>query len=664
MCEYIVGLSVDKVQTFLTEVIHSHVQEKEAEEETLRRIINSSNQISKDFFKSVCNQFPEADEKKLMKCSGVFIFRSSQAEEKLKEKLNDLFVQYYRQSNGQKLLRWTYFPAGNMNNIVAIQQAKKELKEAKSLNRIIENNQETLFKFQDIVETEEKNYTAVRKEKEKEYQAFVENVSALRIGKEKDGVRFRIAVIKADLDGMGKMFQEIIDESEYTKISNILNKIISLEGLHTAAGKYAPADRPGWMFPLYIAGDDIFFAVAIEDMIRGINVCRELMQSVNKEIEESGINNRKLGVSVGVEITFNKEPIRYYMERVEAQLKYAKRCGVPSIIKGLLIMKISICNLVFFYIDEKKKKEEKERLKKKETARRKTASEIDQQLQNIPVWNYFVHDVKFLNHMRNTDDECSRLLGQTNFFYTLLEDITDETVHKDNVKYLNHVLYHLEPKYFDHPDWQLQQAELILNYTLLKQLYYRDNNGFKIGLDEKTKMRFETYLRLLILFTDIRFQIFPDEIKELQIRDKQKVEIKKILFSKPREYLYKHCLRGKTPELTETFVKEISMSGIHKKGYQKISLERSAFFRLRTIKAENLEKAADIIEIHNPASEDEREKIAKHNEERMKNGKLPNRLYFDRNKMMKTAKKSEEWTSDYIDSLMLFFSYNEMFIKF
>ena len=108
MSEYIVGLSVDKVQTFLTEVIHSHVQEKEAEEETLRQIINSSDQISKDFFKSVCDQFPEAEKNTLMKCSGVFIFRSILSEEKLEKNLNDLFVQYYRQSNGQKLLRWTY----------------------------------------------------------------------------------------------------------------------------------------------------------------------------------------------------------------------------------------------------------------------------------------------------------------------------------------------------------------------------------------------------------------------------------------------------------------------------------------------------------------------------------------------------------------------------
>lgn len=48
-------------------------------------------------------------------------------------------------------------------------------------------------------------------------------------------------------------------------------------------------------------------------MLRGVNVCRQLMQNVNSEIEKKGISGKKLGMSLGVEITFNKEPVRYYM---------------------------------------------------------------------------------------------------------------------------------------------------------------------------------------------------------------------------------------------------------------------------------------------------------------------------------------------------------------
>ena len=58
----IVALSVDKVQTFLTEIIHSHIQEKQTEEDTLQGIINASDQISKNFFESVQKAFPEKKE--------------------------------------------------------------------------------------------------------------------------------------------------------------------------------------------------------------------------------------------------------------------------------------------------------------------------------------------------------------------------------------------------------------------------------------------------------------------------------------------------------------------------------------------------------------------------------------------------------------------------
>ncbi len=71
MVEQIVALSVDKIQTFLTEVIHSHVQEKQTEDATLKGIRNSSYQISNGFFKSIQDTFPESDKDVLLECSGV-----------------------------------------------------------------------------------------------------------------------------------------------------------------------------------------------------------------------------------------------------------------------------------------------------------------------------------------------------------------------------------------------------------------------------------------------------------------------------------------------------------------------------------------------------------------------------------------------------------------
>ena len=49
---------------------------------------------------------------------------------------------------------------------------------------------------------------------------------------------------------------------------------VSLEGLYKAASNDKQKRKQRWLFPFYIAGDDIFFAVAVEDLISGINICK------------------------------------------------------------------------------------------------------------------------------------------------------------------------------------------------------------------------------------------------------------------------------------------------------------------------------------------------------------------------------------------------------
>ena len=292
--------------------------------------------------------------------------------------------------------------------------------------------------------------------------------------------------------------------------------------------------------------------------------------------------------------------------------------------------------------------------------------ELDCQMQNVPVWNYFISDVKFLNYLRTAGGACSESLGKPNFFYTLLEDITDEEIKKDNVKYINHVLYRLEPRYYEHSDVELRQAELVLNTSLIRQLYLRDESGFRLAAEcqnKNIKIRFETYLRLMILFSDIRFRIFKTDTEEDDEKRKiiseayknKKAEIRRLLFSKPREYLYNTCLNARSEELTSVLVRRVSQG--RKSGYQKVSLERSAFFRMKYVSGE---KVAEIIELHNSL---EKEKIEEINKKRKAEKKLPNRLYFDKQKMIETIKTSSAWTPDYVDSLMLFYSYNEMFMK-
>lgn len=675
MSEQIVALAVDKIQTFLTEVIHSHVQEKQAEEATLRKILSSSYQISRGFFEEIQNAFPEDVKEVLLQCSGVYIFRCALSESQLEERLNALFVKFYLKSQGQKLIRWVYFPSCGLNNIAAIKKAKNNLKQAKNWNRILEKNQNLLFSFNQIQEDKDKGWKNYFNEDS--YPAFARDINAL-YQKEKEENRFRIVVIKADLDGMGALFKGIHNFEDYQNISRILNDEISLDGLHRAARKSADERKQGWLFPFYIAGDDIFFAVAIEDMICGINVCRQLLETVKDKIEKSG-NTTKLSLSVGVEISFNRQPIRFYIDMVEKQLKNAKSETAPDALKPFSRMKISISNLTFFDIDYQQTKKRKELLKCEKKKNKyccncenyKERSEINMALQNVPVWDFFTNDLKLLSYIRSKESGCSDMLGKANFFYTLLENITSEEVRRDNIKYMNHILYHLMPEHFEDYNQKVKEAEILLNSALLRQLYKKNENGVEINLEKNAKKRFETYLRLILLFSDSRFQISQKKAEEVSGKryKERKEDICRYLFKQPRKYLYEMCLKEKNPELTKIFLEEVSkkikINGktVFKAGYKRLDLEKSMFFRLRDVEHISTEKAADMIEQRNPSTKERYEKLQELNKKREEEDKLPNHLFFDRDRFCNLAAKAGQWNPDFIDSLMLFYQYNELVMK-
>ena len=71
-----------------------------------------------------------------------------------------------------------------------------------------------------------------------------------------------------------------------------------------------------------------------------------------------------------------------------------------------------------------------------------------------------------------------------------------------------------------------------------------------------------------------------------------------------------------------------------------------------------------MIEIHNPSTEEEKTRLRALNEERRKEGKLPSRLFFEKEYFCKIAKRTGKWTPDFVDSLMLFYEYNELVMQF
>ena len=66
-----------------------------------------------------------------------------------------------------------------------------------------------------------------------------------------------------------------------------------------------------------------------------------------------------------------------------------------------------------------------------------------------------------------------------------------------------------------------------------------------------------------------------------------------------------------------------------------------------------------MIELRNSFTEKE---IQQANNTRIEKKKLPRRLYFDKEKFKDLANE-ENWTPEFVDSLMLFYRYNELVME-
>lgn len=664
MNKYIVALSIDKVQSYLTVAINAHVQEKQTEDGTLKSIIKSSREISGNFFDMIEEAFYGCEAQRLLYCSGVYIFTCVLPKEDIINRLNRLFVDYYINSNGQKLLRYVHFNADGYDEINAIQRAKKLLKQSKPFNKIIERNREKLFSF---CKAEKPDEPSTRSKED--YPMFAKDINALFRPEEAENKNhFRIAVIKADLDGMGDTFKKISSYDVYSKISKILYDSVSLQGLHRAAEDCAH-NREQWLFPFYIAGDDVFFAVFAADMLKGIEVCRKMLESINGQLSHVD-ESYTLSMSMGVELTFNRQPIRYYLEMVEEQLKHAKQAGCPENLKEFLGAKISIGAMTFLDIDYNKFKEHKKALNDNKK------SDLNCEINSVPVWSFFTNDMNTLLYIKR-NNECNKYLGTSGFFYSLLEKLTDKKICSNNTKYINNVLYHLLPKHLDSSIPQCREQELLLNASILRQICIKKKKekdkkkgkGYEIMVYDETKQRLETYLRLMLLFSDIRFDISKSiKTEENLLRSESIINAKKILLTKIPPYLYENLRNNR---LRDFFIKSDSFTlpadkdnksrrnNVKIQYYRTVRIEKAMFFRLRDTSAE---KAAEMLSLYSAIKRTEdicSDKSSDSDE------KPVYRMPFDRDGFLREAKKNTyAWNQDFVDSLMLFYQYNEMVGKY
>lgn len=655
MTELVVALSIDKVQAFLTEVIHAHTQEKQAEGETLSKIRSASREISEGFTAAIDREFDGERGQVLLACSGVYIFTSTLPEAAVRERINRLFTRYYLQSGGQKQLKGVCFPRGDLCEIKLIQEAKKRLKENKGFCELIEANRNVLFSFQKLDERK----ATVEKEDFPQFAEAINNLFCKEKSEEdynSNSNHFRIAVIKADLDGMGHVFSEARDYDEYRAISKTLNDLISLRGLHEAAQNCGMAQKENWLFPFYIAGDDIFFAVEITNLINGINVCRELLRQINVQLSQLP-KPQKLSLSIGVDITFNREPVRYYMERAEEQLSCAKKADALKELAGYCNGKIAIFDMVYYDVD----------LAKHNETKNDGSLAFDREKGNTAFWQYLLNDLCFLHSIRVGQHGQNEKLGSSSFFNALLKRLTEQAIQSDNIKYINCLFYHLLPKYHDSLGTTFYHQELALYCNIMRQIdrlkvdrKQPTQNKHYLSVDADAKRRLEAYLRMMLLFSDHRFDLSKSiEGSEPHPNGYNESLVRGLLFNRSREFLFHSVLRKNSLALLDVFVKRNVNDFIPY--YQVLKIERSMFFRLRDTKRVSAEKAAAMIGLGNPLTIKE---VRDHNEARENLNKLPNRMFFAKDKFETLAQDANKWTPDFVDSMMLFYAYNEAGIQF
>lgn len=667
---YVVAFSIDKVQVALFHVIKAHEQEKQKNKDTLSSIKRVSEEISTEFINKINEAFSMNNNNEaitrfsLLECSGVYIFTINESEENIQRISDLLFKKYYLESNGEVLINYTFFQTESSDKLFQIKKAKELLKNPTTQSDIIRNNLSLLFEFQ------EKELITSKRPNNMASKSFVETIDDLipqradKTKKSDESIQkdelTRIAIVKADLDGMGDLFAGLSDFEKYQEVSKILHETVSLKYLDQAAYMI---DNCEWVYPFYVAGDDIFFAVSIVNIFKAIELCNKMAEDINQSLSDRNSNRMKLQritMSIGIEVATTTQPIRYYLERVEKQLSLSKKEKTSSKdynqLNDVLRSIISICNYTLYDVDVDKFKKLKadSKANRKDVALRKCVDAYN----NVKVFAYFLNDLKlFITALK--EEAITK-----HYLYTLQEKISRLKLvsdGKDKYKYFNTLAYHFLPDQFN--DSNLSQKSInrhkynmVCAHKILINSLTRNpkSNQPKFILDYSEEIRDRTinYIRLILLLTDIRFSVYLPDVRLDVIKNEEVIEATKIVVFRIQRNLYD----GLTSKLRSVFIKKENVGKVSR--IYKIPIEKAMFFKIRDTNKYLPDKIADMIEIK--ASRRRNQKNALEQDNNQENKQV---FLFDRTAFLKNAKGL--WTTEFVETLMLFYEYHklEMTIK-
>lgn len=556
-----IAIAVEKVQRYIFQVIDKN----QADEKMLRNIISASDNVAKNILKEIETEFnlndqQSGDKDKILWISGKVVFRSEQPEEEIKIKLKRLYQKIYADYQGDIFLNYVAFsiPDYKKDNMEILRQAERLLKESTTKSQVIKDNSEVLFSFKEL----DSKYPNQLFEDKNDKNVFLTNMDDLvvsDINHETDSSDGKIAVVKADINNLGRIMKEINDNyNTYLQVSKLLSKKISMYTLSKMVinSKQPEEELEKTILPFYVAGDDIFYAVRINALFESIKVLHNMIKDINQELKEIQGESGKIELSIAIGAVFvnNHQPIRYYSQMVEKELSVAKKNMKEQ--KSLnSVVGISMAGNLFYIYKEGLGHGEND--------------------------GFF----RFCNEVGELKEMMEEKIFTRTSLHNLLMNLETE---KDKDKQMLYALYYLKPNLRTGDIGNTQEnKELYFKYYLLCHLVEEKRDG-KNGderyfVSEKINDILIPKLKLILLFLKEQYsdKFGKAEIKKYIVLSNeadaadQKRRIRSVMFHKPINHILKVIEKNNIESMF--FKKDIK----GKVFYKNANFDISMFFRAK-----------------------------------------------------------------------------------
>ncbi len=560
MSKYVVAISVEKIQKYIYSILDDRDVIKQRDKGTLKSIIVASNAVYSQIDKIIKKEFTIKEENKILWISGKFIFTTETNEEGIKSILNEIFRDVYLKYSGNIFLNYALLEYDQVNGkFEAIKKSIEKLKKNTLKTRLILQNHDILFEMNKV-----KKLTVEDKDELPDYMnVYVGDMDSLVDYKdtEKDGTNGKIAIVKADINDLGQFFMENKDYDRYIRVSNYFKGTISLEYF---AKKLKERNLCKKVLPIYIAGDDIFYAVKIDAVLDTIKVLKEIIEAINEELKKI-LPNHKNGLSLAVGCVFvnNHQPIRYYRDAVEKELSTIKnKMKDDNSLKKTTILGLKILDSeLYFY-----KKGYKEN-------------------NNLNIFIREISDLKWLIYHK-------RFLTNS-FMYKLIYGIEHA---KDKKNKMNFVLHHLRPVLglSENFIYDMLLKHYFLSFLTEDKKHNKDNTpkrekeqNERKFLPENIDKKLLPRLKLIAMLLDEKYN--SRSLVGVQDDNKYKYEgnlfkvksIKANLFNRPLNYL-----SDNRTNLTKLFLEKVTLN----KGeddeetlYKKLRIDKGCLFKCKKL---------------------------------------------------------------------------------